>query len=328
MIASSLLVSSLFVVGGVLLLYLGADWLVRGSSTLGTRAGISPLIVGLTVVSMGTSAPELVVCVLAALRGSPDIAIGNVLGSNFANVGLVLGLGALIRPLAVAGGVIRRDIPLMIGVTVVTFPLLLNLTVGLGEGAVLAVVFIVYLGVLMRSAQQSRAFREPLQEVVGELATDPGESSGGFLLPIAQIVAGSLLLVGGGTGVVRGATELAEALGVPELLVGLTVVAIGTSLPELATMILAALRNEAGLAVGNIVGSNVFNLTFVLGGTAMIAPIDLPSRILSVEYPVILALSVALLPLAILRRRLGRPEGIVLLLLYAAGWVWMGIPQG
>jgi cation:H+ antiporter len=327
------IVSAVLVVGGVLLLYLGADWLVRGASSLGVRAGISPLIVGLTVVSMGTSAPELVVCILAALGGSPDIAIGNVLGSNFANVGLILGLGALIRPLDVAGGVIRRDIPWMLAVTVVTFPLLLNLNVGLVEGAVLAVVFVVYLGVLLRSAQRSRAFRDRVPGLADGPATEGpgGDSSGSWrslVLPIAGVAAGSVLLVGGGGGVVRGATELAEALGVPELLVGLTVVAVGTSLPELATVILSALRNESGLAVGNIVGSNVFNLTFVLGGTAVIAPITLPGRILSVEYPVVLLVSAALLPLALLRRRLGRPEGIVLLLLYAAAWWWMGVPGG
>ncbi len=308
--------------GGVLLLYAGAESLIRGAVQLGRRAGVSPIIIGLTVVSVGTSAPELVVSLLAALRGSPDLAVGNVLGSNLANVGLILGLAALMQPLEIHGRVVRREIPWMLGLSFLAVPLLWNLNMGRVEGAILALFLLVYLGLLvpaMRSEGAERGIPTP---------PAPGMDvrEGGFRVlagPLAYVGVGILGLVLGGQGIVFGASDLAVRLGVPELVVGLSVVAVGTSLPELATTVLAAVRKEADLAVGNIVGSNIFNLTFVLGGTALIHPLDIPGRVLRVELPATLALSVLLLPLAWSRFNLSRKEGVMLLGAYAGAWVWI-----
>ncbi len=320
-----ILLPAVLVVAGVVLLYLGAEWLVRGATHISAVAGVSPVVVGLTVVSVGTSAPELVVCVLAALEGSPDLAVGNVLGSNLANVGLILGLVAVIRPMEVAGGVIRRDIPWMLLVTMMVLPLMLDLEVGRLDGFILAVVLSLYLVYL------ARVWRRQSPQVLGEAARRlepiPGApaapSRGGMVRPIALVVVGSLMLMGGGHLVVTGATDIAELLGVGQLTIGLSVVAVGTSLPELAATLVAVGRKEADLAVGNIVGSNLFNLTLVLGGTALVSPIAIPERVLLVEYPAVLLLSLVLLPLAFSQRRITRIEGAFLLCLYAGAWFWI-----
>jgi cation:H+ antiporter len=312
-------------VGGLVLLYLGAELLVRGAVELGQRAGVSPIVVGLTVVSIGTSAPEFVVCVLAALRGSPDLVAGNVLGSNMANVGLILGLTAVLRPMKIHRRVVRREIPWMLAVTLFAMAMLWNLEVGRVEGSLLALALIVYLAFLV---PQARA--EGL-EVLGEVGEKLKEQRppvaqvglASFAAPLGRVLGGSLVLVAGGQGIVYGATALALELGVPELVVGLSILAVGTSLPELAATLVAAARDEADLAVGNIVGSNIFNLTFVLGGTALIRPIEIPARILTVEFPVTLAISALLLPVALLKRNINRFEGFLLLLAYAAGWGWI-----
>jgi cation:H+ antiporter len=274
------------------------------------------------VVSIGTSAPEFVVCVLAALRGSPDLVAGNVLGSNLANIGLILGLAALIRPLEVRNRVVRRDVPWMLGISLAAFPLLWNLQVGRLEGLILALA-LVYLGFLVPTARIRGV------EVLGEAGERlekqvPSVRESGLAIlarPLGLVLGGSLALVVGGQGIVHGATVVAMELGVSELVVGLSILAVGTSLPELATTVVAAARKEADLAVGNIVGSNIFNLTFVLGGTALIRPLEIPARILSVEYPVTLAMSFLLLPLVITSRNVNRKEGALLLAAYGAAWV-------
>jgi len=321
--------SAALIVGGIAFLYFGAEWMIRGASNLGARAGVPPIIIGLTVVSLGTSAPEFVVCIMAALQGNPDLAMGNVLGSNLANVGLILGLAALFRPLEVAGPVIRRDIPWMLVVTFLVLPLLMGFELGILEGLILIAVLVTYLLFLVRATRmhgvaalgEAARRMEPLTE-------KPLKPATGIALPIVLVVVGSLALMAGGRGVVWGATDLAVTMGVSDLLVGLSVVAVGTSLPELAATMVAAVRNEADLAVGNIVGSNLFNLTFVLGGTALVAPIAVPVRVLVVDYPAVLLISLLLFPLALNQRRIGRGEGVVLLFLYAAAWVWIGTAGG
>ncbi len=319
---------------GVAVLYLGAEWLIRGAVRLGTRLGVTPIMVGLTVVSIGTSAPELVVSVVASLRGTPDLAMGNVLGSNLANVGLVLGLAALIRPLAVAESVVRRDLPWMVAVTLVAFLLIWNLEVGRLEGMAFALVLLIYLGVLFRQ-WKGQGSTGPLKLPVpgvgvpgaggsprGEAASStvglqgPWWEGGRVALGIVGLVAGGQLIVAGGT-------DLATWLGVSELVIGLSVVAVGTSLPELATTVVAAARKEVDLAVGNIVGSNIFNLTFVLGGTALVQPMAVAERILRVEYPAVLLISLLLVPLALHGRELGRLKGAILLAAYVGIWVWI-----
>jgi cation:H+ antiporter len=319
------LIPSLALIGGVVLLYFGAEALVRGAIRLGQLLKISPIVIGLTVVSIGTSAPEFVVCVLAALRGSPDLVAGNVLGSNLANVGLILGLAALVQPLEVRRRVVRREIPWMLGITVAALPLLWNLQVGRMEGSLLALALFVYLGFLVPAA------RTEGMEVLGDAGellnrqVPTRKESGAKVMfaPLGLVLGGSLALVLGGQGIVHGATVVAVEMGVSELVVGLSILAIGTSLPELATTVVAAARKEADLAVGNIIGSNIFNLTFVLGGTALIRPLEIPARIIRVEYPATLLMSLLLLPLALTTRRVGRREGALLLLAYAGAWAWI-----
>ncbi len=315
----------LLIVGGVALLYAGAEGLVRGAARLGARLGVSPIIVGLTVVSMGTSAPELVVCILAALRDNGDLAVGNVLGSNLANVGLILGLAAVVKPLEVANPVLRRDIPWMLAITLLVLPLMLNSMVGRVEGLILAAALTVYLIHLVRVARAEGAEALTGTTVDPKLVgVDLDVAEPGVGRPVAFVVAGSLALTAGGHAVVTGAAAVAEVLGIPQLLIGLSVVAVGTSLPELAATMVAAVRREADLAVGNIVGSNIFNLTLVLGGTALVRPIAIPLEVLVVDYPAVLLLSLILLPLAGNQKEVGRGEGLFLILLYGTAWVWIG----
>jgi cation:H+ antiporter len=316
--------SALALIAGVAILYFGAEWLVRGAVELGQRMGVSPIVIGLTIVSIGTSAPEFVVSVLAALRGSPELAVGNVLGSNLANVGLILGAAAILRPLQVNVQVVRRDIPWMLGVTLLLVPLLWNGGLGRVEGGVLAAVLVLYIALMIPAARRESTIFEG--EVGGGVRETGGRRFSGarsVLMPLGLVVAGCVGLVVGGQGIVFGATNVAAALGVPELIVGLSVVAVGTSLPELATTLVAAARNEADLAVGNIVGSNIFNVTFVLGGTALVRPFEIPERILQVEYPVTLAMSLLLIPVAFRGRDITRREGVLLLLAYAGAWGWI-----
>jgi cation:H+ antiporter len=309
------------ILAGMVFLYVGAEMLVRGSIQLGRQFRVSPIVIGLTVVSVGTSAPELVVSLLAAARGSPDLVAGNVFGSNLANIGLILGLAALIQPMTVHRRVVRREIPWMLGITVLMIPVLWNFEVGRIEGLFLALLLFAYLGFLVPDA------REEGEQLLGEAGARLGEQAtpareAGFRVigrPLLNVLGGSGILVLGGQGIVHGATALAMVLGVSELIVGLSVVAVGTSLPELATTLVAAARNQADLAVGNVVGSNIFNLTFVLGGTGLITPIAIQPRILQVEYVATLALSLLIIPV-VLGRTIRRREGLLLLVGYAAAW--------
>jgi len=342
-----MLTSFLFLSGGIALLWISAEGLVRGASALGRIAGVTPIIIGLTVVSMGTSAPELVVSLLAAMQGNPDLATGNVFGSNLANIGLILGLAAVFRPLRVAGQVVKREVPWMVAVTLLVLPLMWNLRMGRVEGAILAATLFVYLFFLVRLARSEGPSlpREVVPVEFREGATGPGKAGGGphfghhrgwgrpgglrlLVFPIFLVVVGAVGLVLGGRGIVTGATVIAAGYGIPEVIVGLSVIAVGTSLPELATTIIAAVRREADLAVGNIVGSNIFNLTFVLGGTALVTPLEVHPVLLRVEYPAMLLLSLFLLPLAWTRRALDRHEGLLLLALYGGAWVWIIVMRG
>ncbi len=311
----------LFLIGGTIALYFGAEWLVRGAGRAGAFLGVPSLVIGLTVVSLGTSAPELVVSVVSAVQGRADLALGNVLGSNLANVGLILGLVALIHPVEVSSPAIRRDIPLMIGVTVVLLPLLLDLELGRWDGLILLGLLAMYLALLARTLRKKKE-RGP------DGAPAPGGAkagkAGARLLgrSAVLVVVGSAVLVLGGHGIVLGAVALAQALEVPELLIGLSVVAVGTSLPELAASLVAALRGNAGIALGNVVGSNLFNLTAVLGVTALVQPLAVDPGIPGREFVAVLALSVLLVPLTGFGRRIGRRDGVLLLVAYGATWWW------
>lgn len=303
-------VTVLLLLAGLALLVLGGEVLVRGAGGLARAAGMSPLVVGLTVVSFATSAPELAVTVDAALSGSPGLAVGNVVGSNVVNVLLVLGVSGLILPLAVRSALVRRDVPVMIGASVLLLLLALDGAVTPVDGVVLIAVLLVYVGWTVLGSRRSdvvpadRAPRTPRRTV----------------LDLLSVAAGVALLVLGARWMVSGATDVATALGMSELVIGLTVVAVGTSLPELATSVIAAVRGSVEMAVGNVVGSNIFNIGAVMGGAAVLAPGGVPVDPGAVRFdlPVMVAVALALLPVAFTGFTVARWEAALFVAYYAA----------
>jgi cation:H+ antiporter len=300
---------------GLLLLVFGAEWLVRGAARLAQAAGISALAVGLTVVAFGTSAPEMAVSVQAAFDGRADMAVGNVVGSNIFNVLFILGASALITPLLVARDLVRRDVPLMIGVSVVVLLLALDGGIGRLDGIGLFVALVVYTGWILRASRRAAARGEDVDG--DDETTAPG---GTWWQNVVLVVAGLALLVLGSQWLVGAAVAIATWAGVSEVVVGLTIVAAGTSLPEVATSLLAAARGQRDIAVGNVVGSNVFNLLGVLGLAGAVAPAGLPvaPAMLGFDLPVMLAAAIACLPIFARGWTIPRWEGLVFLLYYAA----------
>ena len=311
----------LLFIGGVGVLYFGAEWLVRGSARLASSLGVSPIVLGLTVVSMGTSAPELVVSVVAAVGGHGDLAIGNVMGSNLANIGLVLGLSAIMRPLNVSGRVVTREVPVMLIITALLLPVIWDLRIGRLEGIALLGVLGGYLWYVFRTA------KEEDEAVLGEYEQFVKEAV--RLTPwaaardLALIAMGIMGLVMGAFAIRESALALAEAMGISELVIGLTLVSIGTSLPELATSVVAAFRGEADIAVGNVIGSNVFNIAAILGITATITPLSVNPQVLSLQFPAVVIMSVLLIPIVRANLTIRRAEGIVLLGSYLALGAWI-----
>lgn len=299
-----------FVLGGAFLV-IGAELMVRGASRLALGIGISPLVVGLTVVAFGTSAPELAVSVGAGLSNQGDVALGNVVGSNIFNILLILGLSALVTPLAVSLRLIRREVPLMIGVSILTLLLALDGSIGRIEGILLFAGIIVYTVVLIRQSRREERDRE-------EKNPEERTEKGPLWVNLLQIAGGLGGLVLGAEWLVNAASSIAETLGMSQLVIGLTVVAAGTSLPELATSVLASIRGERDIAVGNIVGSNIFNILAVLGATGMISPeaIEVPRGALTFDIPVMIAVAVATLPVFFLNLRINRWEGLAFILYY------------
>jgi cation:H+ antiporter len=307
-------VTAVTLVAGLALLIGGAELLVRGASRLATLAGISPLVVGLTVVAYGTSAPELAVSVRSALAGQADLAVGNVVGSNIFNVLVILGLSAVITPLVVRRQLVRVDVPLMIGASVLLLLLASDGRIGRGDGLVLAGGAIVYTLLALRMGRTA--------------AASDGAAEEGPLRRGAAVVAGHLALVGAGLAMlvvgarwlVDAAVVVARAAGLSELIIGLTLVAAGTSLPEVATSVVAALRGERDIAVGNVVGSNLFNILTVLGATAIVAPagVAVAAPALRFDLPVMLLVAVACLPIFFTGHRIDRWEGALFLGYYVA----------
>lgn len=312
----------LFTAGLALLLF-GAELLVRGASRLALALGLTPLVVGLTVVSIGTSAPEMAISVGSALQGSPDIALGNVVGSNIANVLLILGICALVVPLVVNRQLVWLDVPLMIAVSLAVFAMALDGRIARWEGGLLVVGAAVYIAFLIRLSRRhpEQAPSDPALEAAAEAPPRAHP----FLPQVGLIAAGLAMLVGGAQWLVQAATELALTLGLSELVIGLTVVAVGTSLPEIATSVLSVIRGERDLAVGNVVGSNIFNLLLVLGATALVAPSGVPvaPSALAFDLPVMTAVAVACLPIFFTGHNIGRWEGAVFLGYYVAYTAWL-----
>jgi cation:H+ antiporter len=307
-------VSFLLIALGVVLLYFGGDLLVKYASRLALRLGISALVVGLTVVAFGTSAPEIAATLASALAGAPDIAIGNVVGSNIANVGLILGLAAVIYPLRGSPRFMRRELPAMIASGLLLVPVFWSGVVGRLEGAALLALLGAYLFVLFRTDPGSAA-----EEGAAAAVRTPIWRSALF------IALGIALLVVGARALVTGAVDLARAFGISEAVIGLTLVAFGTSLPELASSVAAAARRQGDIILGNVIGSNIFNVLAVLGVTAVIAPIPVNLARVQLDLGVMIGFSVLVLLFMLAGRRLGRVRGALLLLAYAGylGWLFI-----
>ncbi len=312
-------ITFVYLIAGLVLLVAGAEVLVRGAAKLAAQFGIPPLVIGLTVVAFGTSAPETAVSVQAALNNSGDLAIGNVIGSNIANVLLILGMTALVAPLIVSRQLIRLDVPIMIGASLVVYALAWDGSLSKLDGALLFAGVVAYSSFLIISSMRDKSSAVD-DEFAKEFGLQETPKPYAWLINLALIVAGLILLVSGSNFLVEGAVSLARALGLSELIIGLTVVAIGTSLPELATSIMAAIRGERDIAVGNIVGSNIFNLLCVLGLASMVSPqaISISPNALAFDFPVMIAVAVACLPIFFAGYRINRWEGLLFLAYYLA----------
>jgi cation:H+ antiporter len=299
------------------LLYFGAEGLVRGSSSLALRLGVGPLLVGLTVVAFGTSTPELVVSLKAAYLGQGDISVGNVVGSNICNIGLILGFSALIIPIKVASQIVRVDTPIMIGVTTLAMALLYDGALSRVEGVVLFVLLIGYVVFSIRLAKQ-----KPSDPLAGEFTEEIKISKRGIWEDAVFIVAGLVMLVIGARFLVDAAIDIAKAFGLGEAVIGLTIVAVGTSLPEFATSLVAALKKEADIAVGNVVGSNIFNILGILGVSATVTPLT-STGITGIDLGVMMLFALVLWIFSRTGYRLTRSEGLVMLAGYAAYVAWL-----
>jgi cation:H+ antiporter len=312
-----MLVHVLLFLLGFAALVAGAEALVRGASKIALALGISPLVVGLTIVAFGTSAPEIAVSVGAVLNGKTDIAIGNVVGSNILNVLLVLGVSAVIAPLVVHSQLIRQEVPIMIGATLLLVVMLIDGRLGPMDGAILVGLLIAYVTFLVL---QSRAENAELRESYEHAAERSGGWDRHWSMQALLIVVGLALLVLGSNWLVDSAVVFARALGVSDLIIGLTVIAIGTSMPEIAASIMAAVRGERDMAVGNVIGSNIFNILGCLGLAGLVSGegLTVAPAVLNFDLWVMVAVAVASLPVFIVGREIGRGKGILFLAYYAA----------
>lgn len=320
------MLTAVALLAGLVFLVAGAESLVRGASRLAAAAGISPLIIGLTIVAFGTSAPELAVSVASVMDGQADIALGNVVGSNIFNVLFILGLSALIIPLVVDQKLVRFDVPLMVAVSALLLLFGLDGRISRLEGAILSVGLVAYTTWCILTGRNEAP--EVQQEYSSEFGTTDGQDSRGhgpvgsgkmrLLRQTGQIAIGLVLLVVGSRWFVHGAVELARWFGVNELVIGLTIIAAGTSLPEVATSIIAAIRGERDIAVGNVVGSNIFNILAVLGVAAVLAPdgVAVATQVLQFDIPVMIAVALACLPIFISGHTIVRWEGLFFLVCY------------
>lgn len=307
-----ILLSILLMAAGFVLLIKGADWFVDGAAGIAVKLGIPQLVIGLTIVAMGTSAPEAAVSISSALKGSAEITIGNIVGSNIMNILVILGLASAITAIKVAKSTVSYEIPFMVAITMLL--LLLGYTgsaVNLAEGILLWVFFIIYFIYLFIMAKKSKEKEE----------TEEGSKRPAWLLA-GLIIVGMVMIVLGSNFTVDGATEIAKAIGISERFIGLTIVAFGTSLPELVTSVTAARRGNADIAIGNIVGSNIFNILFVVGTAAIITPVAFASNFI-IDTVISAACGVILWLGVIKKHQLGRAAGIFMLICYAGYFIWL-----
>lgn len=311
------LITIALLIGGFVLLVLGAELLVKGSSVLAGILGISPLIIGLTVVAYGTSAPEMAVSVMSSFAGQSDIALGNAVGSNILNILLILGISALFTPLVVSKQIIRSDVPIMIGVSILLFVFGLDGTVSRVDGSILFIGAVLYtLSLIYQSRRQNNISNQD------EFTEEYGFSGDSSLIILSKnilfIIIGAVLLILGSRFLVNAATTIARILGLSELLIGLTIVSFGTSLPELATSVVASIRGERDIAVGNILGSNIFNILAVLGVAGIVSPngVIVPDAAIAFDIPVAIAVAFACLPIFASGARISRWEGLLFVFYY------------
>ena len=305
-----LLTIAVYIIGGLILLYFGANWLVQGAITLALHLGLSPLIVGLTVVALGTSVPEALVSVQAAIGHQGGIAIGNVVGSNILNIALILGLSAFLSPLKVDSHLVKADVPLLAGATFMLVVLLEDFHISRMEGAFLLLCIVGYVAGNIMTVKRTSPEENKIEGV-----EVPEDHSKNLWRDISFLFIGLIALAFGSNFLVTGAVDLARILGLSEALIGLTIVSIGTGTPEMATALMAAYRKRADLAIGNAVGSNLFNIMFVLGIAALVAPLD-GKGISSIDLYVMLGVTILLLPTVWTGRILDRKEGFLFLAIY------------
>ena len=305
-----LLMIALYITGGLVLLYFGADWLVQGAVTLALHLGLSPLIVGLTVVALGTSVPEALVSVQAAIGHQGGIALGNVIGSNILNIALILGLSAFLNPLKVDSHLVKADVPLLAGATFMLVVLLEDFHISRMEGAFLLLCIVGYVAGNIMTVKRDSPEENKIEGM--EVPENPGKT---LWRDVGFLVLGIITLGFGANFLVSGAVDLARIFGLSEALIGLTIVSIGTGTPELATALMATFRKTPDLAIGNAVGSNIFNIMFVLGIAGLVAPLD-GNGISSVDLYVMLGVTILLLPTVWTGRILDRKEGFLFLAIY------------
>jgi len=312
----------LALLAGLIALVVGAELFVRGASRIAAGLGITPLIIGLTVVSIGTSTPEIAISVLGALDGQSDIAVGNAVGSNIFNVLFILGLSALIAPLVVARQLVRIEVPLMVALSLLVLGLGWNGAIGRGEGLLLLVLGAAYTTFLIRQARRSPSADDD-SRTADAAPRIRGRSA--WALSVLVGVVGLALLIVGCRWFVSGAVDVSRTLGISELVIGLTIVAAGTSLPEVATSVVASIRGERDIAVGNVVGSNIYNIFLVLGASSAVAPdgLTVGDTVRHFDLPVMIAVAFACLPIFFTGYRIDRWEGVLFLCYYAAYVAWL-----
>lgn len=318
------IVTILFLIAGLVLLVAGAEALVKGASRLAVMVGLSPLVIGLTIVAYGTSAPEMAVSVMSSISGQPDIAMGNVVGSNIFNVLFILGISALVVPLVVAQQLIRLDVPIMIMVSVLGWVFARDGVISRVEGGILFAGAISYTLFLIFQSPKEQSV-EVQEEYAKFGAGSKTKSLKSLISSLLYIAGGLALLVVGSRWLVDGAIAIARSFGISEVVIGLTIVAAGTSLPELATSVIASIRGERDIAVGNVVGSNIFNILAVLGLSGLVSPSGLPvsASILRFDIPVMTAVAIACLPIFFTGNLISRREGVLFIFYYFAYTVYL-----
>lgn len=304
----------LYLIAGFIALYLGASSLVGGSASLARATGIRPVIIALTVVAFGTSAPELVVSVNAAIHHSSDIAIGNIIGSMIANIGLILGVAALARPIKIEFRLLKKEVPILIACELLFMALAWDLRLSRIDGAVFLAGFALFNWYCIREAVEN--IREGKERIQREYQEYIARKKRGKALNLLLILMGLVGLIGGAHLVIKGAINIAEILGISSFIIAASMVAIGTSLPELATSVVAAVRGESDISVGNVLGSNIFNILMCLGAASIITPLTIEPHVIRQDALIMIGLSLILGMLMWTRRRIGRLEGLLLVIIY------------